>query len=51
MRVGLCHDIMYHPKNDESYQTDEFMVITNIYDFNTKVRSYQLLAETFNLYQ
>ena len=28
------------------YQTDEFMVITNIYDFEAKKKSYQLLAET-----
>ncbi|PLT34440.1 LLM class flavin-dependent oxidoreductase [Bacillus sp. V5-8f] len=30
----------------EIYQTDEFMVITNIYDFQAKLRSYHLLAET-----
>ncbi|RYG73459.1 LLM class flavin-dependent oxidoreductase [Lentibacillus lipolyticus] len=29
------------------YQTDEFMIITNIYDFDAKIRSYQLLAEAF----
>jgi len=28
------------------YQTDEFMIITNIYDFKAKKKSYQLLAET-----
>ena len=28
----------------EQYQTDEFMVITNIYDFEKKATSYQLLA-------
>ena len=28
------------------YQTDEFMIITNIYDFAAKKKSYQLLAET-----
>ncbi|MFC4560082.1 LLM class flavin-dependent oxidoreductase [Virgibacillus kekensis] len=33
----------------EQYQTDEFMIITNIYDFDAKVRSYQLLAEEFQL--
>ena len=33
----------------EEYQTDEFMVITNIYDFDAKVRSYELLAEAFGL--
>ncbi|HLR51397.1 MAG TPA: LLM class flavin-dependent oxidoreductase [Candidatus Avamphibacillus sp.] len=33
----------------EEYQTDEFMVITNIYDFDAKVRSYRLLAEAFGL--
>ncbi|MGE7218675.1 LLM class flavin-dependent oxidoreductase [Priestia koreensis] len=27
------------------YQTDEFLIITNIYDFEAKKRSYQLLAE------
>ena len=31
------------------YQTDEFMVITNIYDFDAKVRSYRLLADVFGL--
>ncbi len=30
-------------KND--YQTDEFLIITNIFDFNSKKRSYQLLAD------
>ncbi|MFD1361093.1 LLM class flavin-dependent oxidoreductase [Lentibacillus salinarum] len=33
----------------EYYQTDEFMIITNIYDFEAKVHSYRLLAETFDL--
>lgn len=27
------------------YQTDEFMMITNIFDFAAKKKSYQLLAE------
>ncbi|MDX8045851.1 LLM class flavin-dependent oxidoreductase [Gracilibacillus sp. S3-1-1] len=27
------------------YQTDEFMIITNIYDFEAKKKSYQLIAE------
>ncbi|MFD2925718.1 LLM class flavin-dependent oxidoreductase [Halobacillus naozhouensis] len=27
------------------YQTDEFLIITNIFDFNDKKRSYQLLAD------
>ncbi|RSL33596.1 LLM class flavin-dependent oxidoreductase [Salibacterium salarium] len=31
------------------YQTDEIMVITNIYDFEKKVTSYQLLASVFEL--
>ncbi|GAA0440804.1 LLM class flavin-dependent oxidoreductase [Lentibacillus halophilus] len=31
------------------YQTDEFMIITNIYDFDAKVRSYELLADAFDL--
>lgn len=31
------------------YQTDEFMIITNIYDFEEKKRSYELLAKEFNL--
>lgn len=31
------------------YQTDEFMIITNIYDFEAKVHSYRLLAEAFEL--
>ncbi|QKY68774.1 LLM class flavin-dependent oxidoreductase [Lentibacillus sp. CBA3610] len=31
------------------YQTDEFMIITNIYDFDAKVHSYRLLAEAFEL--
>ncbi|WP_062513468.1 LLM class flavin-dependent oxidoreductase [Halobacillus sp. KGW1] len=29
----------------EKYGTEEFLVITNIYDFNKKKRSYELLAE------
>ncbi|MBO3078896.1 LLM class flavin-dependent oxidoreductase [Mammaliicoccus sciuri] len=29
----------------EEYQTNEFMIITNIYDFEAKKKSYQLLAE------
>lgn len=33
----------------EYYQTDEFMIITNIYDFDAKVHSYRLLAEAFDL--
>lgn len=33
----------------EYYQTDEFMIITNIYDFEAKVHSYRLLAEAFGL--
>lgn len=33
------------------YETDEFMIITNIYNFDDKVRSYELLAEAFNLSQ
>lgn len=33
----------------EFYGTDEFMVITNIYDFDAKVHSYRLLAEAFDL--
>ncbi|MEC5423238.1 LLM class flavin-dependent oxidoreductase [Virgibacillus sp. C22-A2] len=31
----------------DMYQTDEFMVITNIHDFEMKLKSYQLLAEAF----
>ncbi|TFJ94359.1 LLM class flavin-dependent oxidoreductase [Lentibacillus salicampi] len=31
------------------YQTDEFMIITNIYDFDARVHSYRLLAEAFDL--
>lgn len=33
----------------EVYQTDEFMIITNIYDFEDKLRSYELLADEFGL--
>ncbi|APC49381.1 LLM class flavin-dependent oxidoreductase [Virgibacillus halodenitrificans] len=33
----------------ELYQTDEFMIITNIHDIAKKRRSYQLLAEVFDL--
>lgn len=33
----------------EIYQTDEFMIITNIYDFQSKLNSYRLLAEAFAL--
>ncbi|MFG6121170.1 LLM class flavin-dependent oxidoreductase [Thalassobacillus sp. B23F22_16] len=29
----------------ELYQTEEFLVITNIYDFEAKLKSYELLAE------
>ncbi|MDU1844674.1 MAG: LLM class flavin-dependent oxidoreductase [Niallia nealsonii] len=29
----------------ENYQTDEFMIITNIYDFEEKLQSYTLLAQ------
>jgi luciferase family oxidoreductase group 1 len=29
----------------EIYQTDEFMIITNVYKFEDKVRSYELIAE------
>lgn len=29
----------------DDYQTDEFMIITNIFDFEAKKKSYQLLAE------
>ncbi len=29
------------------YQTDEFMIITNIHDFDAKIHSYKLLAEAF----
>ncbi|SEB13453.1 luciferase family oxidoreductase, group 1 [Thalassobacillus cyri] len=32
-------------KLEELYQTDEFLIITNIYDFNAKLRSYQLIAD------
>ncbi len=31
----------------ELYQTDEFMVITNIHDFEAKKKSYQLIAKAF----
>ncbi|MGP4108629.1 LLM class flavin-dependent oxidoreductase [Virgibacillus sp. L01] len=30
------------------YQTDEFMIITNIYDFDAKEHSYRLLADAFD---
>ncbi|WP_138414615.1 LLM class flavin-dependent oxidoreductase [Aquibacillus sediminis] len=33
----------------ELYGIDEFMIITNIYEFDAKVRSYELLANTFGL--
>lgn len=33
----------------EIYRTDEFMIITNIYDFQAKLRSYELLAKAFDL--
>jgi alkanesulfonate monooxygenase SsuD/methylene tetrahydromethanopterin reductase-like flavin-dependent oxidoreductase (luciferase family) len=29
----------------EIYQCDEFMIITNIYDFHDKINSYTLLAK------
>lgn len=31
----------------EFYQTDEFMILTNVYDFQDKIQSYSLLAEAF----
>ena len=31
----------------EDYQTEEFMIISNIHDFQDKIESYTLLAETF----
>lgn len=31
------------------YQTDEIMIITNIFDFKAKLDSYKLLAEVFDL--
>lgn len=31
----------------ENYQTEEFMIISNIHDFQDKIESYTLLAETF----
>ncbi|KKI93459.1 hypothetical protein WQ54_04275 [Bacillus sp. SA1-12] len=34
-------------KLSERYQTDEFMILTNVYDFQDKVQSYSLLAEKF----
>lgn len=33
----------------EKYQADEFMMITNIHDFEAKKNSYRLLAEAFGL--
>lgn len=33
----------------EAYETDEFMIVTITYDFEHKLRSYQLLAEAFEL--
>ncbi|WP_047154705.1 LLM class flavin-dependent oxidoreductase [Aneurinibacillus tyrosinisolvens] len=33
----------------ELYRTEEFMIITNIYDFQEKIQSYTLLAEAFQL--
>nr|WP_263326506.1 LLM class flavin-dependent oxidoreductase [Neobacillus sp. Marseille-Q6967] len=38
------NDILYLV---EEYQTDEFMVIANVFDFEDKINSYTLLAETF----
>jgi alkanesulfonate monooxygenase SsuD/methylene tetrahydromethanopterin reductase-like flavin-dependent oxidoreductase (luciferase family) len=31
----------------EKYQTDEFMIINNVYNFQDKMKSYILLAEAF----
>ncbi|HZH60784.1 MAG TPA: hypothetical protein VEY70_14665 [Metabacillus sp.] len=31
----------------EYYQTDEFMIINNTYDFQEKLLTYRLLAEQF----
>ncbi|HZG70330.1 MAG TPA: LLM class flavin-dependent oxidoreductase [Chondromyces sp.] len=33
----------------ERYQTDEFIVLTNIFDYEKKLQSYRLLAEAFDL--
>ncbi|MRH44233.1 MsnO8 family LLM class oxidoreductase [Aquibacillus halophilus] len=33
----------------QEYQTDEFMLATIMYDFHSKVKSYQLLSDVFNL--
>lgn len=33
----------------EQYQTDEFMIITNIYDFEAKKQSYQLLGKVMEI--
>lgn len=30
------------------YRTDEIMIITNIHDFDAKIRSFQLIAEVFD---
>lgn len=44
--IGTPEKVQSELKKLEAlYQTDEFMIITNIYDFEAKKKSYRLLAE------
>ncbi len=48
--IGTPDDVYDELKSlSEKYQTDEFFIITNIYDFEAKKRSYELLANIANL--
>ncbi|MMZ69993.1 hypothetical protein D1872_329370 [compost metagenome] len=33
----------------EQYQTDELLIVTSVHDFESRIRSYRLLAEAFEL--
>ena len=33
----------------ERYDTDEFIILSNCYEFSARVRSYELIAEAFDL--
>lgn len=44
--IGSPETVVAKLKELETYyQTDEFMIITNIYNFKDKKKSYKLLAE------
>lgn len=50
MMVGSPETIKHQVlRLSEEYQTEEFMLAGSIYDFDAKVKSFELLAEAFNL--